>query len=36
MKQKMILTLAAAVDMNATATCFGKPMAENCKPTTEK
>lgn len=33
---KMILTLAAAVAMNATATCFGKPMAENCKPTTEK
>lgn len=36
MKQKMILTLAAAVAMNATATCFGKPMAENSKPTTEK
>lgn len=36
MKQKMILTLAATVAMNATATCFGKPMAKNCKPTTEK
>lgn len=32
----MILTLAAAVAMNATATCFGNPMAENSKPTTEK
>ena len=35
MKQKMILTLAAAVAMNATATCYGKPMVKNCKTTTE-